>query len=149
MEAEVIRRLILISAIAALGCDSLTGVEAHDNGRVPATLEHYGDEIRIEIPTTVTAGEDFTVAVFTYGGGCVSKGETESEVQGSTATIRPYDYDATATLPANSACTSDLKIYRHEATLRFMQPGTARVTVFGKRAPGNYAISATRMVEVE
>lgn len=145
----MLRTVALMSAVITLGCDSLGTVGPDEDGRVPGTLEHYGDEVRIEMPTTVAAGEDFTVAVFTYGDGCVSMGETEIDVQGSAATIRPYDYDARATLPPNSACTQELRMHRHEATLRFMQPGTARVTVFGKRAPGNHAISVTRMVEVQ
>jgi len=77
--------------------------------------------------TLRTAGRTVYVSVLTYGGGCESKGETESVVRGLEAEIRPYDY----TVVAGTVCTSELKVFAHEAALEFRQSGTARVRIYG------------------
>ena len=110
----------------------------------------YGDPAQIEVPGSARRGKPFTVTVVTYGGICIHKGETVVEVEALRAEVRPYDYDISPTLPANGACTADLKLYRHTATLSFEKAGTAEVIFYGKQEDpsGVTQMSVTRTLEV-
>lgn len=118
--------------------------------RLPGTLLFYGDPAQIEVPSDVSRGKPFTVTVVTYGGICIHKGETVVEVEASRAEVRPYDYDISSTLPANSACTADLKFHRHTAMLSFEEAGTAEVIFYGRQedSSGVSQTTVTRTLEV-
>ncbi len=117
--------------------------------RVPATLEPYGESLRIVVPKAVERGEVFEVKFTTYGGGCVGEGDFEVEVKGLEAKIRPYDYDVSV---PGFGCTLELILYTRAASLRFDNPGTAQVRVLGLKKgmndPQGKLITVTRTVEV-
>lgn len=135
---------VVLLALAAAGCSPLLLEDEEE--RVVATISHYGDPARVEIPDAVTRGVAFDVAVTSYGGGCVSQGDTEVEVQGSSAVVTPYDIELR---PRNGACTDDLRLYRHVAQVRFDTPGQAVVTVRGFRKPEGNVITVHKTVAVQ
>lgn len=134
-------------ALLVAACGLVTGGDGIVRERLIATIEFYGDPIRIELPATVRAGVAFQVKVRTYGGGCIDQGDTEVRVTGMTARVTPYDLEVTR-LPPDYACTSDLRVYEHVAEVRFATPGTGTVIVTGLRKPENEVISVTRTVDV-
>lgn len=78
----------------------------------------------------------------------MSKGETEIETEPLRAVTTPYDYDAGWNVPPDVARTLELRIFEHEAVLRFDRVGTATVTVEGQRKPSREIVSVVRTVEV-
>lgn len=102
---------------------------------------------RIEVPGTVARGQQFQVEVTTYGSGCTSKGETEVRIQGLSAVITPYAFEKSG--GRKVVCPDILNAFRHVATVRFEQPGTARVVVQGRQQPSGEVIAAERTVVVQ
>lgn len=143
-----LRTLIPILFLLASCSSPVELAHPDEDGRVLGTLEHYRDPVRIDMPTSVPAGEPFEVKVTTYGGGCISQGEVEVEVRARRATISPYDHDSSLNLPPNTVCTAALMLFTHEAVLQFEEAGTARVTIRGQRRPSREVISVVRTVEV-
>jgi hypothetical protein len=138
------RRWPVAAAVVALsftGCDSALGLVR--GGRQLGVIAFYSDPIVIEVPDTVRRGQDFTVRVRTYGGGCISQGPTEVEVAGLRATVTPYDIDS-----GSGFCTSELRLFQHAATIRFDRAGDARVVVRGTRQPGDRPVAEERTVIV-
>lgn len=129
--------------VALQGCAWPTGVGEE---RRVATISYYGDPVRIELPTTVSRGENFTVRVTTYGGGCIRKGNMVVELAASAAELTTYDHEVSHTM--GGVCTDDLRLYEHTATMRFHNPGTARITVHGVERPSGKMISVERMLLV-
>lgn len=100
-----------------------------DRVRVLGTID-VGDGPQI---TLVRQNGSLSVSVMTFGPGCYRKGETEVEVDGLEAVVRPYNYSP---LPG-SPCTRDLRPFVHSATIRFGEGGTARVVVHGLSTANN------------
>jgi hypothetical protein len=119
--------------------------------RVVGTLAHHGDPIQIIAPHVVNRGEDFKVEITTYGGGCLKKGASKVELEGSKADIKPYDLDTSVSLP-NYGCTMELIPYTHTVELRFEEAGEAQLRIFGLRKdasnPQGTPITVTRTLEV-
>jgi hypothetical protein len=111
------------------------------------TIVHYRDPVRVEVPESVARGESFVVKVTTYGGGCIAKGDTEVRTEGFDVRVTPYDWEVVRT-PPNTACTDDLRLYQHTATLRFDQPGTIRVTIRGREKPSGQVLTVERKTMV-
>ena len=105
---------LLVGACGILGPDErlVVGVLARHNPLV--------------IPDSVGIGEAFTVTVTTVGSGsCTRTGKTEVKIQDNIATITPYDYDDVGA----DVCTTDLRRFTHEATVRFLQVGEALIVI--------------------
>jgi hypothetical protein len=129
------------AAIAALcSCDSSTGPD--DNHRI-GTIAFYHDPIVIEAPRDVVRGQTFTVSVRTYGGGCVLQGPTRVEMTGRQAIVTPYDIDT-----GYDICTAELRLYSHEAMLRFDDAGTMTIAFRGLRQPEGSQVVEERTVVV-
>lgn len=128
---------------AAAGCDSFLGPGGQ---RAVGIIEGLEDGApRIEVPATVGAGQDFTVAVHTlWHNGCARKGETAVEYDGASATVTPYDV-----VTEGEVCTQAVQQFTHTATLRFSQPGTARVHVRGRASRTEGVTIITREVTVQ
>lgn len=82
---------------------------------------------KIEVPDTVEHSSPFRVEVTTYGDGCVRRGETEAEVQGSVAVVTSYDYRR-----KGGVCPAILVFLCHEAPVSFAATGTVRVVIRGR-----------------
>ena len=114
--------------------------------RRAAHIIHYGDTSAITAPTSAPANTPIAIDVITFGGGCISKGETESTVTGLQATIRVYQYEYHP--KSNEACTQELRFDHNAATVQFVVPGTATIQVAGLRAPGDTPVTLSRAVTV-
>jgi hypothetical protein len=129
--------------VAATGCSSPSDVATFDgNGRIIGAIHFYSDPVVVDLPSSVTVNQEFSVSVITYGGGCTSKGETEVQLAHMSAAITPYDYEAFV------PCITPLLTHRHEAKLAFTEPGTAYIIVRGRRDPSREVIMIRRSVEV-
>jgi hypothetical protein len=132
---------IAAAAIAVLcSCDSSTGPD--DNHRI-GTISFYHDPVVVEAPRDVVRGQTFAVSVRTYGGGCVKQGPTNVAIAGGRAIVTPYDVDTGASL-----CTTELRLYTHEAMLRFDDTGTMTIAFRGLRQPEGTQIVEERTVVV-
>jgi hypothetical protein len=138
---------VLASFGVSLGCQLFTDNEIRRE-RQPAILRFYGDPVVLHVPDTVVVATPFQVAVRTYGGGCIDQGDTEVNVTGRAAAVRPYDIFVTY-LPPNHACTDDLRLYTHTPVLRIEERGPATVTVHGVAQPGDSVIAVQRAVYVQ
>ena len=119
-------RVFTITVLLALvaGCD-LTGISEQ---RLVGVIG-YPDNLSIQVPDTVAAGQDFAVTVRTFGvDSCWRDGGTEVAVSGLTATVTPYDVDRAG---RGALCTYEPVEITHSATLGFDQAGTARVEIIG------------------
>lgn len=137
---------VVVAVAVALGCDALTGPEPR-LARQAAVLRFYGDPVVVQVPDTVPRATEFAVTVRSYGGGCIQQGDTEVRVSGRTVVIRPHDLFVTE-LPPDAACTDDLRLHTHRATLRFEEPGAVLVTIHGRERPGDAAVAVQRSVHV-
>jgi hypothetical protein len=127
------RILIVIHAVICLllffGCGQ-TGKE----NRIPGTIEFEtarGKESNLLAPAVAQAGRDFKVTIYTYGGGCESKGSEEVTVSENNAIVEVYDFTTATSL--SSFCTMQLKQFPHTVTLRFEKPGEAIIKFVGQR----------------
>ena len=136
------RAAVVLLVLMIAGCRD-PGV-GPDQARVRGAIELYGNPIIITAAFTATAGVPYSVKVLTYGGGCVSQGETESSQVGMTALIEPYDLERRA-----DACTDELRVHEHIAALRFEQRGDATITVRGRSEPSGQTIDHRFTVRVD
>lgn len=111
-------------------------------------LEFYDDAPRIEAPATASVGAPVAVTVRTYGGGCIGRGPTSTAVQGLVAVIEPFD-SVVIRLPPNWACTLELRLLEHVATVQFAEPGTATIRILGRREPGDSPLSVERTIVIQ
>ena len=133
----------LLAVLAA--CQHPTGQD--EPTRRLGTIQFHSDPVWIVAPASVQAGVPFTVQVITYGGGCVTQGDTEAAVTGSEAQVTVYDW---VTEPGpNEACTLELRWFEHTATLQFAQAGAATLRVRGWERPAQQEITVTRQIVVQ
>jgi hypothetical protein len=113
----------------------------------PGVIYFSHDGPAVTVPDSFLVGVPDTVTVLTYGGGCVSGGYTESDVDGLLAVVRPID-NVVVRAPANHACTDILLEFRHEAALTFGEAGTATIRFVGLHSPADTLYTVTRTVPV-
>ena len=138
--------LVGIGFILALttGCAPSTEPGARTERR-PALLSFYSDSAQVTLPDTAKRLQPITVTITSYGGGCISQGETDVAVSDLQAEIRPYRYEVVG---PGVICTLELRVFEHVATLQFAKSGTATVRVLGERQPGTDAIEVDRLIAV-
>lgn len=135
------RSLLVLSAIGLLtGCGWVVGPE---EGTRLGVISFYDDPVVISLPEVVAPGIPFEVTVLTYGGGCVSAGETEVEVLGSTVDITPRDVHT-----GHNVCTDILNIFEHSALVTLTDPGTAVIRFHGAQEPEGRRITIERPITV-
>ena len=111
------------------------------------TLEYFASPVLIDAPESVARGEQFVIAVTTYGSDCIGKGDMEVQIDGLAAIVTPYDWEVTR-LPPNTGCRVAIQYNEHTASLGFDQAGTARIVVRGRRKPSGEVITVERRIEV-
>lgn len=145
MTTATMRALALRGAGAALLATAGCSVMGADGGEQPGLIQILpSSPAQVSVPQSAPRGEPFTVEVVTHGGGCLSKGPTRVRTGGMSADVRPYDRDS-----GGDVCPADVALYRHTATLRFDQPGTATVRIHGRGEPGREAVTITRTVTIQ
>ena len=149
--SRLLRPAALLAAIAAAigtaGCSQILAPEETRSERRPAVLAFYTDPVRVLVPDTVAVGAPVTLEITSYGGGCIGQGETDVTVAGLVAEVRPYDYFVTD-LPPATACTEELRLYTHVATVQFARAGRALVRVHGWEQPSDRPLALEREVVV-
>jgi hypothetical protein len=101
----------------------------------------YPNEVLVEMPETVTAGEPFTVTIRTFGAdGCWSGDGADVNVRGLTGTITPYDVHRSG---RGVYCTMAEVHLSHSVELSFAAPGAAELAIHGRDG------TATRSVLVQ
>ncbi len=140
------RRFLLLMALALTGCSLGTGPE--DEERLLGFIRGViSAEVQITAPTTVRAGEQFEVAVRTYGlNSCWSMGETEVSAAGASATVSPFDIPGRPT--QNTGCHTAIVEFNHTASIRFDTPGTGTVIVRGRDLVQDRTVRIERAVAV-
>lgn len=119
---RVLRRagavLVTIGAATVAACDD---PYAHEAVRVVGAWNGQA-----QIPDTMTAGVPSEIVIWTHGGGCVTRGETEVDIAGRSALVIPYDY-----LGSEEASCGILPLltFKHRAHVVFDDPGTAEITI--------------------
>ena len=136
---------ITCAALVA-GCSDL-GSKPGERVRGPALLVHYGDTGTVTLPSSARVGVPVEISVTSFGGGCITKGETDVKVTGLLAEVRPYRHEMVRLRP-NTACTSELRIFHHVVQVQFETPGDADVRVFGVTRPGDQAYMVARTLSV-
>ena len=140
-----LRRVLLPAApFFAMSC-LFEPPESHEWELRRGVIEFYGDPIVIEHTDTLAVGASGSVAVRTYGGGCIRQGVSEVSINGLTAAIEPFD----SVHVAAEVCTSDLRLFRHVVAVRFTEPGTATLRIVGLSRPADDEITVTRHVVVQ
>lgn len=117
--------LTLLPWVLLAACDSPTGPIPPETRSIVATVQVFDDEPQVDVPARVVAGQEFTVAVMTVGGGCVSKGVEKLEFRGLSVGIDVYDTE----MFGAEACPNILKVFKHEVRLVFPRPGTGTVMI--------------------
>lgn len=137
---RICRGSCLVAAALVLGgC----GILGPDEEEVLGAIEFYGDPFVLEAPDTVTAGEEFTASVRTYGGGCITKGSMSVSIEGQLATLVPVDIQSSA-----GVCTLELRLFSHSAGIRFDGRGDAVIRVQGRKEPGGEVVTRERSIWV-
>jgi hypothetical protein len=117
------RCVALLSSLLVLGACGWW-----DDGESVVGVIGYPDNLAIQAPDTVTAGEPFTVTLRTWGSnGCWRRHRTDVSVDGLVATIVPRDERP----GSGRTCTQAPVEIEHEASVTFAEPGDGRVDVAG------------------
>lgn len=138
------RNAALFASIGTLALTACGIVEPGEHQQT-GVIQFYGDTTEVTLPSTVAPDATFSVRFHTFGGGCVSLGESTVEYDAMTAIIKPTDRDSGA-----QVCTDELRFLQHEALVRFPASGSATVVVQGESRPdgGTLELRLPVMVEV-
>ncbi len=108
-----------------------------------ARILFANDRVLVDVPAAAVAGVPLTVAVTTYGGGCVGEDTTVTFVEGLHADVVPYQRVITGV-----ACTLELRITKRQVAIVFPAAGRATVRVIGRASPGDSVVVVERGVTV-
>ena len=108
-----------------------------------ARIAFYSDPAVVEVPAAAVAAVPLTVAVTTYGGGCVGEDTTVTFVEGLHADVVPYQRVITGV-----ACTLELRITKRQIAIVFAAAGRATVRVIGRVSPSDSLVVVERGVTV-
>ena len=134
--------VVFVFAVLSLAaCDSVFGPE--EDRRIGVIAFHQVP-VTIDTPDTVQVGMPFEISIGTYGGGCLSEGETKVRVRGLQVDVTPYDIHSGA-----AACDDILNYFPHRVTLALPTPGLAHLLFHGKQEPDNLRITVGREVFVK
>ena len=131
---------LAVLASSTFSCSSVT--EPEEERRVGLIANFMQGDPHVTVPDSADAGVPFQVTVQSYGNGCYRQGETEVELDASSATVTPYDYVDVSGL----ACTDELLIFHHQASITFNEPGTPTVTVVGRETTAQAPIYGEPLV---
>jgi hypothetical protein len=137
------RALLSVAPILAISC-TVEPSEGNAWELRRGIVDFSGDPIVIEHADTFALGTGGSVAVRTYGGGCIRQGVSEVAVSGLTAVIEPFD----SVHIAAQACTRELRLFRHVVAVRFTERGSAILRIVGVSHPADDEIIVTRHVVV-
>lgn len=117
------------------GMSGLADIGNVEPGLYPGIIKFSDDPILIDVPDNASVGDSITIGLQTYGGGCVTKGETRLDQ--STLSVEIAPFDRVIDPGPQGACTHILKTFDHSVVVAFDQTGTANVTIRGREWPAN------------
>ena len=109
-----------------------------------ALIRLSNDPVVVDVPAAAVAGVPLTVAVTTYGGGCVGEDTTVTFVEGLHADVVPYQ----RVITGNIGCTLELRITKRQVAIVFPAAGRATVRVIGRSSPSDSVVVVERSVAV-
>lgn len=115
--------MILTITVLLTSC----GVTEPREVRVVGRIDQSSAQPTVVVPNTVVSGTSFEVVITTTLVGCQRAGDTEVVVEGSTATVTPYDLDLIQR--PGTICNTALVPTEHRATVTFASAGSALVVV--------------------
>lgn len=112
---------------------AVAGCDAFQDEVTDLAYIHFGDSdsVFFSAPDTVQVGTPFEVSVRSYGGGCTRQGGTRVTANDFEALVEPFDVTDRA-----DACTLELKLFTHRASVSFAKAGTTTVRVRGRARTG-------------
>jgi len=118
-----------LGILAVLSYGGWADLDAQAADTVPARLiDARGDTAAIIVPDTVSRGQEFTVKVTAFAGGCISEpGGSRVRIHGLVADLTPLHVRR---LEGN-VCTSDELLLRQTISLRFDRAGLGRIRFHG------------------
>jgi hypothetical protein len=125
--------VILVAAMAPMLLVDRGSAQTRQARRVPGLIDledAFGMTSYFQAPAMAEVDKDFEITIFTYGGGCESKGDEEVAISGNTATVKIYDR---TTAGYHVACSLFRASFDHTVTLRFTKPGKAIIKIVGQR----------------
>jgi hypothetical protein len=126
---------LAVPATALILCSGGCGLVGLGEDERLGVLRLDGDTVPIYIPQSVERGERFAVNFYTFGGGCISRGQTELSIRGLEATIVPYDVHS-----GERDCTDESAFLDHTTWLHFETEGPATIRVHGRGEPGDHRL---------
>jgi hypothetical protein len=135
------RHLSLPLAAALAACSAVLGLGGE---RRPGVIAFHNDPVVVDVPGAALVGIPFEVAIRTYGGGCISQGETLVRAYRDTVHVRPYDIHGGADI-----CTLELVFFDHRATVTLRELGERTIAFYGLERPGDSELVVTREVLVQ
>lgn len=141
--------IVLVAACSGGAPDvlGLSGVISAGLGLQPGILKFYDDAVLIDVPQSATVGNPVMIAVKTYGGGCITRGETRLTQSGLSVEVAPFD--KVIDPGPQGACTDDLRIFEHGVVVVFDTPGSANVVIQGREWPKNREFSREYSIAVQ
>jgi hypothetical protein len=88
-----------------------------------------GTSSRFEVPGQARIGDEISVLVTTYGGGCIEPYDTRITVTNDDALVEPRDEYYVG---GKHGCTKELVYLEHRGSFHFDTPGTKNVRVRGR-----------------
>lgn len=141
--------IALFGFVLLSGCDGDTSGLGLDNDG-PVTVvkpgiiqQRVGGEVDVTLPTEAAVGEPVSITVRSFGNGCFQEAETTASVDGLSAVVVPFD-----SIRVDVACTEQLRVFEHVATLTFSRAGVASVAIVGRRWPDDRVIVAHRTLDI-
>lgn len=100
----------------------------------------------ITLPNSAPVGSQINMTVYTVDSGCINQGDTEVQINGLVADVRPFDYFAvTGSLVG---CPAYLGYFSHELTLSFTEVGPATVLVYGRSEYADVILPLERTIQI-
>ncbi len=140
-------KVLLTVVLTTTACDGRGQIAEPQAEMLRGIIEFEGNPVRITAPDSVVLGAPATIDVTTYGGGCVSKGETRVTVEDLSAVVEPFDRFTAP--PPDAACTDILRRLSHVVTIKFTKRGVATLQVRGRRVPGDELLEVERTIVVQ
>src|SRR6266850_3870862 len=117
-----------LGILAVLSYGAWATLQAQASDTVPARLISGRDTAPIIVPDTVRRGQEFTVKVTTFAGGCIDElAESGVRISGLVADVTLRHVRRVA----GNACTSDELLFRQTVLVRFDTAGIGRIRFHG------------------
>lgn len=117
-----------LGILTVLTCGGWATLNAQAADTVPARLISVRDTAAIIVPDTVRRGQEFTVQVTTFAGGCIREpGASRVRIHGLVADVTPLHVRRVA----GTICTSEELLLSQTIAVRFDRAGLGRIRFHG------------------